>query len=451
MDVAALPGGNAELLDWVADLCGGRVVDRRQISGGNRCESWALDVERESDGIVMPLYLRVQVAPPQGVEPYTVWREASIYRAVKEPAVRMPQLIASYDKIPAILTERAPGRAEYRRLKDPQGRLTVIRDFLRAIAALHALDIRAMDLGALSRPDITVKAAVIEELQTWRAMYEETGRIDPLIDFALAWLELNLPKVNERAVLVHGDAGPGNFLFDEGRLTALIDWELAHLGDPMEDLAWLSMRSVMEPVPDFAACIREYEAHSGIEIDRERLNYHRVFVSLRVVVIRHRNVSGLPGNSLVSRALNRRLLVQAIAAASSVSMPERATIVQPETARTPLFDKIIEDIRTEIVPRITDSHAVTLLKDAAKVLKHLRETDRYAVAMEEEELNALDAFFGSRQASVAEAQALLSQRILAGDYSLPRLLDYFHGNVTRETQINADAQGGLATRGFPEF
>jgi prepilin-type processing-associated H-X9-DG protein len=83
-------------------------------------------------------------------------------------------------------------------------------------------------------------------------MYEETGRRDALIDLAFAWLDKHPPTPPDAPLLVHGDAGPGNFLFADGHLTALLDWELAHPGDPTEDLAWFSMRSAMGPVPDFA-------------------------------------------------------------------------------------------------------------------------------------------------------------------------------------------------------
>jgi aminoglycoside phosphotransferase (APT) family kinase protein len=140
-----------------------------------------------------------------------------------------------------------------------------------------------------------------------------------------------LPDPDGPVVLVHGDAGPGNFLFEHGHLTAVIDWELAHLGDPMEDLAWFSMRSVMEPVPDFAESLADYERFAGAPIDRSRLLYHRVFVSARVVVIRHRNVTGEPAHAIVSRALNRRLLVEALADASGTAVPRPEPIAGRDT------------------------------------------------------------------------------------------------------------------------
>src|SRR3546814_12125836 len=69
------------------------------------------------------------------------------------------------------------------------------------------------------------------------------ARLDPLVSRALEWLRANVPADDGPVVLVQGDTGPGNFLSEEGKVTGVIDWELAHLGDPMEDIAGLSGRT----------------------------------------------------------------------------------------------------------------------------------------------------------------------------------------------------------------
>ncbi len=154
------------------------------------------------------------------------------------------------------------------------------------LAELHAARV---DHGAFEEaPDLDVPAAVRAELARWDTMYRATGVADPLIEYALRWLSARLPEVPQAPVVVHGDAGPGNFLYDGERVTAIIDWELAHLGDPMEDLAWLSLRAAQEGWADFPASLRQYAAASSVRVDRERIRYHRVFAELRVVIIRHR-------------------------------------------------------------------------------------------------------------------------------------------------------------------
>jgi aminoglycoside phosphotransferase (APT) family kinase protein len=446
----ASPGlSEAELRTWVAGETGGMITQMQQITGGNRYRSWAVDVET-ADGTITPLYLRYQLPRPPSAEPYTVSREAGIYRAVSGKGVNAPRLVAVHPDRHAILTERAPGRADYRRLTDAGHRVTVVQEFIAAVAKLHHLDIADMGLDAYT-PAATIADYVKRELDIWRGMYEETGRTDPLIDLGLAWLYKNLPQPTDRPVLAHGDAGPGNFLFENGHMTALLDWELAHLGDPMEDLAWFSMRCVMEPVPDFAGRISEYERISGRPIDRGRVLYHRVFVSTRVVIIRHRNVTGEPGNSIVSRGLNRRLLIDALAQAIGVALPKLAPIAAPETYRTELYDGVIEDLRAKMAERSTDAVVVASAKNAAKVLKYLRENDRLGPAIEAADLDALQGLLGIRPHTVAEGQAQLVTGMSSGQFTPAQVLIYFAGCVAREAQLSAASSGGLATRTFPDL
>ena len=68
-------------------------------------------------------------------------------------------------------------------------------------------------------------------------------------------------------VLVQGDTGPGNFMFDAGRLTAITDWELAHWGDLHDDLAWILVRDTLERFPELDARLADYERASG-SLDR---------------------------------------------------------------------------------------------------------------------------------------------------------------------------------------
>jgi aminoglycoside phosphotransferase (APT) family kinase protein len=89
-------------------------------------------------------------------------------------------------------------------------------------------------------------------------------------------------------VLVQGDSGPGNFMYAGGRVVAVVDWELAHLGDPMDDIAWLTLRATQEPFPDLPARVGEYEALSGHAIDEPRVRYYQVMAEAKLQVMAHR-------------------------------------------------------------------------------------------------------------------------------------------------------------------
>jgi aminoglycoside phosphotransferase (APT) family kinase protein len=446
----ASPASEAELRQWVEQTSGGAITQWQMIAGGNRCRSWAVDVTHASDGSVAELYLRYQPPRPASAEPYTVWREARIYQAIRGTPVLAPQLIAIHPSHQAILTERVRGRADYRRVETEADRVAIARQFVHTLATLHRLPISPALLPGYV-PGRSMADCVRQELEIWRSMYLETAARDPLIDFALNWLFAHVPPSAGVPVLVHGDAGPGNFLFEDGRMTALLDWELAHVGDPMEDLAWFSMRSVMEPVPHFAQLLRDYSQLSEVPLDFDRIRYHRIFVSTRVVIIRHRNVTGQPANSIVSQALNRRLLVTALAEANGVALPQSVRLEAPPTPQTPFYDVCLSDLKSEIADVAREPGVVSAAKNTAKVLKYLREVDQLGSLVTHSNLVALGEVLGSAPASVEAGKTQVYQAYREGRISFAAALQCFAGCVAREAQLAAGASGGLATRQFPSL
>jgi aminoglycoside phosphotransferase (APT) family kinase protein len=444
---AAAAAEERRLFDWVETVCGGTIARSVQASGGNRARSWALDVAH-GDGTTAEVFLRYSLPRPPSVEPYTTHREAQVYRAIDVAGLKAPRLIAEHPDLPALLTDRAAGIAEFRRLKDPAAKTRIITQFMETLARLHALDIAKVRLDA-GVEAVRIIDHVRAEIRVWRAMYEETASRDPLIEFAFRWLEAEIPDPDEPPVLAHGDAGPGNFLFEDDQLTAVIDWELAHLGDPMEDLAWFSMRCVMEPAPDFDGALRAYATFSSRPLDRFRILYHRVLVSTRVVVIRHRNVTGEPGNAIVSRALNRRLLVQAIAEAAGVPVRAPALPARPPTARSELYGQVLDELRDVVAARGMDRAVVSAAKGAAKVLKYLNAHDRYGAALEATEIDALAGLLGDRPASLASGHARLAEALAQGAVDFQPALDFFALQTAGEALLAADASGGIAGRGYP--
>lgn len=138
----------------------------------------------------------------------------------------------------------------------------------------------------------------------------------PIFDYALRWLDRNRRPLAE-PTLVHGDFRNGNLVVGPQGLAGILDWELAHLGDPMEDLGWLCARSwrfgaVDRPVGGFGVrsdLFAAYEAAGGHAVDRERVFYWEVFAALRWGVMclmqAERHLSGAE-SSLELLAIGRR-------------------------------------------------------------------------------------------------------------------------------------------------
>ncbi|MEQ9519890.1 MAG: phosphotransferase family protein [Parvibaculum sp.] len=128
-----------------------------------------------------------------------------------------------------------------------------------------------------------------EELKHYESVYDAHGHPHPVFDLAFRWLEDHLPTT-ERLKLVHGDFRNGNIMFDPTfGVAAVLDWELAHTGDPMEDLGWICVNSwrfgsIDKPVGGFGRredMFAGYEAVSGIKVDPERVKFWEVLGTLK--------------------------------------------------------------------------------------------------------------------------------------------------------------------------
>ena len=136
------------------------------------------------------------------------------------------------------------------------------------------------------------KITFSESLEKLFIIYESFDQPQPVFDLAFKWLE-NQKILDYEAVLVHGDYRLGNFIISEKKLESIIDWEIAHIGNPMEDLGWLCVRSWRfgnvnkraAGLGDVDELIAGYEANSKIKIDKSQLDMWQLYGSLKWGII----------------------------------------------------------------------------------------------------------------------------------------------------------------------
>lgn len=440
-----------EFIGWIEAVTGSPVTRATRLLGGNRRQAWSVDIQRGP-----PLFLRYASGSGwQGADPYTLQREAALYRALSGRVAAMPRIVAAHPQRPALLTERVEGESRYAGSASSELLDAVATDFMRKLAQLHALDIRGLDLPGYL-PHGTITDQVHAELAIWQTMYQEVSWRDPLIEFALNWLTESIPKTSDPPVVVHGDAGPGNFLHRDGKVTALIDWELCHVGDPMEDIAWLSVRSTFEPFPNFPRHVRDYAQFAARSIARDRLLYHRVFVPLRITILRHRALGaeapdGDRANSLLSRTLNRRLLVESLAAANGISLAAVTAVQAPLMSAQKEYDYVLSLLREKIGSRTRDEVATAATKSAARMVKYLANVHRYGQEIDAAGIRDLSTLLGVRPTSRPALEAELIDRMKCERLDQATVLAFFSREVARETQLADTAMGALAHRTLPQF
>jgi aminoglycoside phosphotransferase (APT) family kinase protein len=270
-----------ELADALARVLGAAsIAGLHRLSGGASRETWSF----KADG--RDLVLRKD---PPGAVAGGLAREADLLRAARTAGVPVPDVIASGDGsdgvgAPYIVMNHVDGETIARRiLRDDayaSARPKMARQCGEILAAIHSIP-----------TDATAGLPDDDPLEKYAAVYAGFGEPHPTFDLALKWLRETRPST-ERRTLVHGDFRNGNLIVGAEGIRSVLDWELAHVGDPMEDLGWLCANAWRFggelPVGGFGTyddLVAGYEAVSGVAVDRAALNWWEAAANLSWGVI----------------------------------------------------------------------------------------------------------------------------------------------------------------------
>jgi aminoglycoside phosphotransferase (APT) family kinase protein len=257
------------------------------LQGGASRELWAFVAVL--DGRRRELVLR---RDPEGVEdPPARRRELEALVAAHRHGVPVPEPLWLHGEGTGLVMARVHGETIARRLlRDDRyagARAELTQQLAAAAAALHAVPLEGV--ASVERPDRPPAEAAIAGLES---ELDRIGEPHPALELGLRWLRAHLPDARA-PVLVHGDLRLGNLVVDEGGLVAVLDWELVHAGDPLEDLGWMCIRSwrfgndrhPVAGVGDREALLEYYAAAGGPEATAEELRFWEVFGNVRWGVI----------------------------------------------------------------------------------------------------------------------------------------------------------------------
>ncbi|MET0144092.1 MAG: phosphotransferase family protein [Ilumatobacteraceae bacterium] len=443
---------------WIADVTGGEVVAADRIPGGAMREGWFVDVR--VGGAIEPLYLRYSAEPmPDRSAFHRLGVEAEMVKALRQAGTTVANVRAVHPTREAVLADRISGATWFYRIKDPDEQVRVAQDFIRNLAATHRLDPRDLDLPSFG-PVLSAREHALERIRDIRARgTAPDGSIDPLLQLSADWLEHNVPDYDGPVVVVQGDTGPGNFMYEDGRVTAVVDWELSHFGDPMDDIAWLSLRTVQDTFTHLPDRLREYAELSGHAIDVERIWYYRLFAEATMFTLqpnegdgdrdRGRPAQRDVGNSLMYPQLHRRLWLVALCRVMGLDLP-LPEFPDPPPARewASLYDDVLGALQT-IVPRITDPLASQWTKGLARAVKYLQEIDRSGRDYDEVERGEIAAVLGHGSATLADARRELAAASQDGKVADEDYVRVLWNKVMRDDHLMRTASGALHDRTWP--
>ncbi len=276
-----------------------RIVEAKLLAGGASQESWSVEVALEPGSERLDLVMRRDMGGVLTFATLPRATEFAVIAAAYAAGVPVPQPFFEAATIagrPAFFMQRVDGEAVGRRLvSDPSfaaARAKLPEQMAHALAAVHRIEPRAAGLEAIAPGSESASSTLQVEIER---LYRELDSVDeahPALELALRWLVLHEPPREAERTLVHGDFRIGNILVGPSGLTAILDWEFAHIGDPLEDVAWPCVRAwrfgnvALEAggIAERETWLQAYERASGRSVDRERIAYLEVLGNVRWAV-----------------------------------------------------------------------------------------------------------------------------------------------------------------------
>jgi aminoglycoside phosphotransferase (APT) family kinase protein len=266
----------------LAERLGGEVRGLTRLSGGASRETWSFELVRPGGDVESMILQRDRAGAVRTGKGMAT--EAALLVAAAEAGVPVPRLRLDATEglvgQPAFVTDRIEGETIARRiLRDDAyaaARPVLAAQFGRVLAAIHRIP-----------PDVVDGLEQQDQVTQYRAVLDSFDEPHPAFELGFRWLEANRPAPT-RTTIVHGDFRNGNMIVGPDGLRAVLDWELAHLGDPMEDLGWLCVRAwrfgEQLPVGGFGEredLFAAYAEVAGVAVDPKVVRWWEVLGTLK--------------------------------------------------------------------------------------------------------------------------------------------------------------------------
>ncbi len=332
------------------------------------------------------------------------------------------------------------------------------RLFGETLARIHRIDLTATGLDQQLQhlsPEAYVR-------QTWER-YQTFDTPQPMIDFTAQWLLANLPT-NYTPSLVHNDFRNGNVMVDHSGIVAVLDWEVAHIGDPMRDLGWMLTHSwrfgrAHLPVGGFGESedfFTGYESITGQRVDRQAVKFWQVFGSFWWAVgclgmaEHYRNG---PDQSVERPGIGRRSSECQIDCVNLL-IPGPLTLVEPQasTGRVDmprsdeLLTSVIDFLRQQVMTE-TSGRTQFLARVASNSLDIVQRELALGEAAAHHERSRIQALLKSQEEDLLKLRWQLVHGLRDGSMALdaPGLAAHLRGCVANQINIDQPRYPGLAT------
>jgi aminoglycoside phosphotransferase (APT) family kinase protein len=401
----------ARISAWLDANIGGTVTSiARQ---GRWRPVWFADVQR--DGATLPLCVRGDRI--DSVTPWDLEYEKTMFVELERAGIPVPHVYGWIDDPRAFVMDRSPGQSDFSGSTDEE-KAAGIDAYLRTLAQIHRLDVQPFADAGITRAERPERSGTVGIERVERVYRTAKTAPDPMTEFVLGWFRRNPLDNRGRESVVLWDSF--QFHHDHGRLTAVLDLEVAHIGDPLMDLAGIRSREPYLRYGDIGDVFARYEQLGGFEVDYDAVDYYFIQESILNQLSFGPALADPPLMSdytmnLTWVHLTNIWALEILAARLGVAIepPELPDAVEPATFTTAPHRLMTASMRA-LVDASTDFdqyRARALYRLAA----HLQRLDQVEAEVLQADLADLESLLGHRPPTWDEGEAELERFVLADD------------------------------------
>lgn len=435
MTTLSTTGPEPQIVNWIQQHVGPVRAIRRQQRWR---PSWYVDAT--VGGRKLTLYVRGERGgnwPPQPLS-----YEYRVHQIFEASAMRVPHLHGFIENPRAIVMELLPGRANMRTLEDETARESIRSQLIDQMIKMHSLDPEPLRAAGAIEPEDPRRRGMAYYDQAEQIYLLNKSRPEPQLEFLRKWMARNLPTPATRAEVVAVDAG--QFIYDGDRLTGLIDFEMAGLGDRYTDLGSLRTRDRAEYIGDLNRFYALYAQRAGMVLDIRRIRYHALAIAMLTPL--------MIASQLAKPALDQDYYIHLLwwATNGKEGLEELAEILgvdlpawtAPPVDRRTRYDLAFEAMTMWLGEGAKgEGHAAYEMRRKLALAGFMRRSDRYQSQFDREYFDDIFTLTGKRPMHAVEADTLLEGFVRqAGPEYDQALLHLFYRQMRRHCFLVDDPE-----------
>jgi aminoglycoside phosphotransferase (APT) family kinase protein len=265
------------LAGWIEANLGGTVTRVERLQRWR--PGW--DVDLVVDGSLLPLHARGERERNFAI-PYRIADELPIHHLLEANGLPVPHAYGLCDSPYSLVMDRLAGAVDLTFASSDDERAQLIEEYLSMLPRIYGISSQDIAAAGFAVPT-TAEGVALDSFRRFEAVHDELMPVrDPVAAFLRRWLHRNFPPDRDQAMFVTYDAF--QFMFENGHITGLLDFELACVGDPMMDLAALRVRDTIKNLGDLSAIAHGFEAATGMTVDHDAVDYHTVMYNTLTVL-----------------------------------------------------------------------------------------------------------------------------------------------------------------------